>query len=116
MSTANAEDIHRQVRIYKGVFFTLMALTVITVGISYLHVAVPLAITVALIIAIIKGSLVANFFMHLSHERLIIYASLLLTVAFFVVLMFLPVFTQSDSIHQRLPWQPAATAEAEGHH
>jgi cytochrome c oxidase subunit 4 len=75
-----------------------MVLTVVTVAVSYLHFAVPLAITIALIIAIIKGSLVANFFMHLSHERLIIYASLLLTVAFFVVLLFLPLFTQVDTI------------------
>ena len=44
-----------------------------------------------------KGSLVASVFMHLSHERKIIYASLLLTVAFFVVLMFVPL------VHDRRP-------------
>jgi hypothetical protein len=49
--------------------------------------------------------------MHLNHERLIIYASLLLTVVFFVALLFLPLFTTSDSIHYRLPWTTAPAAE-----
>jgi cytochrome c oxidase subunit 4 len=101
MSTANAEDIRKQVRTYIGVFVALMVLTVVTVAISYVHFALPVAITVALIIAVIKGSLVANFFMHLSHERKIIYASLLLTVVFFVFLMFLPLFTTADRILYR---------------
>ena len=53
----------------------------------------PLAITVALIIATIKGSMVARVFMHLSHEKKWIYGSLLLTVVFFIVLLFVPLFT-----------------------
>jgi hypothetical protein len=40
----------------------------------------------------------------------------LLTVAFFVVLLFLPLFTQSDSIHYRLPWDAPAAAEAPAQH
>ena len=43
--------------------------------------SMPLAITVALIIAAMKGSMVAAVFMHLSHEKRWIYGALLLTVA-----------------------------------
>jgi cytochrome c oxidase subunit 4 len=75
------------------VFVTLMALTIITVAISRLHLPVPIAVTIALIVATIKGSLVAGFFMHLLSEKKVIYAVLAITVAFFVVLLFVPTLT-----------------------
>jgi cytochrome c oxidase subunit IV len=89
-------DIDKQVRIYITVFVALMALTLITVAVSYLHLSTPLAITVALLVATIKGSLVACYFMHLISEKKLIYAVLALTVAFFVVLLALPVLTFSN--------------------
>ena len=55
----HAADIDRHVRIYITVFVALMALTIITVAISYLHLPPAMAITVALFVATIKGSLVA---------------------------------------------------------
>ena len=51
----------------------------------------PVAVTVALLVATIKGSLVACYFMHLISEKKLIYAVLGLTVAFFVALLALPV-------------------------
>ncbi len=92
----HAIDIDRHVRVYITVFVALMVLTVITVAISYLDLAVPMAVTAAMIVALIKGSLVAGYFMHLVSERKLIYAVLALTVAFFVVLLALPVLTTSD--------------------
>ena len=86
----SAEEIKKLVRGYKVVFMALAALTVVTVAISYLHLPLPLAITAALIVATIKGSLVAAFFMHLASERKIIYAILLLTLVFFIVLLIYP--------------------------
>ncbi len=88
-----AADIDRHVRVYITVFVTLMALTIITVAISRLHLPVPIAVTVAMLVAIIKGSLVACYFMHLISEKKLIYAVLLLTGAFFVALLALPVAT-----------------------
>ena len=49
-------------------------------GVSYLHLSVHLAIAVALLVATIKGSLVACYFMHLISERKLIYFVLALTV------------------------------------
>ena len=95
---AGHDDIRSHVKTYYMVFGALMVLTTITVGVSYLHLATPLAITVALIVAAIKGSLVAMFFMHLLHERKVIYWALMLTVVFFVFLMFVPLFTNLDRI------------------
>ena len=58
-------EIDKHVRIYIMVFATLLVLTMVTVAVSYLHLEVHQAITVALLIASIKASLVALFFMHL---------------------------------------------------
>jgi cytochrome c oxidase subunit IV len=89
-------DIDKQVKIYITVFVSLMALTLITVAVSYLHLPPVLAIGVALLVATIKGTLVACYFMHLIAEKKLIYAVLIITVAFFVVLLALPVLTVSD--------------------
>jgi cytochrome c oxidase subunit 4 len=96
MTSDHAVDIDRHVRIYITVFVALMALTLITVGISYLHLPIALAVTVALLVATIKGSLVACYFMHLISEKRLIYAVLALTVVFFVVLLALPAVTHHD--------------------
>jgi cytochrome c oxidase subunit 4 len=92
-STDHAVDIDKHVKQYIAVFVALMALTIITVAISRLHLPVAEAVTIALIVAVIKGSLVALVFMHLISEKKLIYAVLGLTVAFFVVLLFVPALT-----------------------
>jgi cytochrome c oxidase subunit 4 len=74
-----------------------MTLTIITVAISYLHLSVKAAITVALVVATVKASLVASYFMHLISERKVIYWTLILTAVFFILLMFLPISTDQDS-------------------
>ena len=89
-------EIDKHVRVYIIVFVALMALTLVTVAVSYLDLSTPMAITVALFIATIKGSLVACYFMHLISEKKVIYAVLALTAFFFAALLALPVFTVSD--------------------
>ncbi len=68
-------------------------MTIITVAISYLHLPIAMAVTVALLVATIKGSLVACYFMHLISEKKLIYAVLALTAIFFVALLALPAVT-----------------------
>ena len=100
--TDHVVDIDKHVRVYITVFVALMVLTMITVAVSYLHLSVPMAVTVALLVATIKGSLVACYFMHLISEKKLIYAVMALTVAFFFVLLALPVLTHSNGfwIHE----------------
>jgi cytochrome c oxidase subunit IV len=108
-------DIDKQVKIYITVFVSLMALTLITVAVSYLHLPPVMAIAVALLVATIKGTLVACYFMHLIAEKKLIYAVLIITVAFFVVLLALPVLTHSNGywIHED---HPAPAPAASGAH
>ena len=98
----HAADIDRHVRIYITVFVALMVLTIITVAISYLHLPIAAAVSVALLVATIKGSLVACYFMHLISEKKLIYAVLLLTIVFFAALLALPVVTHGNGfwIHE----------------
>lgn len=95
----HAVDIDRQVRGYMVVFVTLLTLTVVTVGVSYLHLEVHEAVAVALVIACFKASLVVLFFMHLISEEKVIFIVLAFTVAFFLVLLFVPVLTNLNHVH-----------------
>jgi cytochrome c oxidase subunit 4 len=92
----HAVDIDRHVRTYITVFVALMVLTIVTVAVSYLDLPLAAAVTVALVVATVKGSLVACYFMHLISEKKLIYAVLVLTAVFFVALLALPVFTHSN--------------------
>jgi cytochrome c oxidase subunit IV len=102
MTSDHAADIDRHVKVYITVFVALMALTIITVAVSRVHLPVPIAVTVALLVATIKGSLVACYFMHLISEKKLIYAVLLLTAVFVVALLALPALTVSNGywIHE----------------
>ena len=91
-------DVRGSIRGYMMVGAALLVFTAITVAVNQVHLAIPLAITVALIIATMKGSMVAGVFMHLSHEKQAIYGALILTVLFFIVLMFVPILTMLDHI------------------
>ena len=105
--------VKKTVRGYLMVGAALLGFTVITVAANQLHFAVPVAITVALVIATMKGSMVAAVFMHLSHEKKWIYGALILTVLFFAVLMLLPNLSVSDTIGTPSPYAAAHAHGAE---
>jgi caa(3)-type oxidase subunit IV len=107
-------DVQASVRKYFMIGAALLVFTVITVAANLVELAVPAAITVALIIAITKASMVAAVFMHLSHEKKWIYGALLLTLVFFIVLLSVPSFTNMDSIGVEEP-AIAGGARSAGH-
>lgn len=75
---------------YLLVFAALLVLTGVTVGIASLHMGIIAAVAVALIVASIKGGLVAGYFMHLTHENRWIYLVLAFTFFFFLFLILVP--------------------------
>lgn len=87
MAGHDPEQIREETRTYVMVFVALGTLTAITVAISYLNLSIGAAVTLALLVAAVKGSLVALYFMHLLSERKVIYGILGLTGVFFVVLL-----------------------------
>lgn len=90
MSGLSHEEVRHHVKVYVRVFVALAFLTVVTVAVSYVHMPLAAAVGVALLIAAIKASLVASFFMHLASERKIILAILALTMFFFLFLLLYP--------------------------
>jgi caa(3)-type oxidase subunit IV len=95
---SDQESMKKSIRSYMMIGAALFVFTGITVAVNQVHLAVPLAIAVALIIATTKGSMVASVFMHLSHERKWIYGALILTVIGFFVLLAVPILTMNDNI------------------
>src|SRR5678816_682022 len=95
---SDQESIRKTIKTYWMIGAALFVFTGITVAVNQVHLAVPLAITVALIIATMKGSMVASVFMHLNHERKWVYGALILTVIGFLVLMTVPMLTMNDNI------------------
>lgn len=86
-----AEEVKKHIRVYWIVFASLLLLTGVTVGISYIHIqSFTFAVILALVVASTKASLVALYFMHLISEKAVIYFTLALTGIFFVFLMAVP--------------------------
>ena len=86
----NPTQTHRMLKTYLAVFGALAVLTLLTVAVSYLHLARPGAIVIAAVIAAVKASLIALFFMHLKFEGRLIYSFLFAALALVLVLI-LPV-------------------------
>lgn len=98
MSGHSAEEIRGEIRRYWIIGFALFLLTIITVTVSYLHVAPHHAVLIALSIACLKAGLVAAVFMHLISEKQAVYALLMLTAVFFAVLMIVPIGARASTI------------------
>jgi cytochrome c oxidase subunit 4 len=81
---------------YVFILAVLMALTLLTVGVSYIHLG-KLNLVVAVVIASIKATLVVLFFMHLKYDNkfnaLILIVSLLFIGVFFA-------YTLNDTEHR----------------
>ena len=94
----NLEELDQHIRACMAIFVTLLCLTVVTVAVSYLNLPPPATISLALCIALVKGSMVISYFMHLVSEKKLIFWSLSLTGVFFLILMIVPVVTDLDVI------------------
>jgi cytochrome c oxidase subunit 4 len=55
--------------VYIGIYLTLLVLTVVTVGVSYLGLPSTPSLIVAMSVASLKAFLVATFFMHLAYDE-----------------------------------------------
>ena len=94
-----SNDMHHHIKVYRNVFIGLLIFTVLTVAASYFHFNyVWVGVGIGLLIAFIKGYLVAANFMHLNNEKNIIYLILAMTVVFFLVLFFMPTMWHNNGL------------------
>ncbi len=108
-------EVGKHIRTYLMVGAALLVFTAITVAVSFVHLGTTGNIALALVIATIKGTMVAAIFMHLNHEKPWIYGSLVLTVIGFFILMLVPVFTTMDNIGTPIAAPAAVGAPEAGH-
>src|SRR5215472_3377447 len=89
-------------RFYVGILLALLVLTFITVFVSYFNFG-SAYVVVAIVIATIKASLVAAFFMHLRHDKIFN------TIAFLAAFLFLSIFLllTHDDLYKRAELDPA---------
>ena len=90
------EDVQKHVKTYLKVFGALLVLTVVTVAVTYLEMSIWPALILALLIASLKGGLVAGYFMHLIGERKLIYWILGITFVFLICMFILFVSAYND--------------------
>jgi len=89
MSTASHHVL--PLRLYLTVGFALFVLTVVTVGVSFIHFG-GFNLVVAMLIASIKGSLVALYFMHLKYDNKFYLSIFLISLLFLAVFIILTMF------------------------
>ena len=92
----HADDVSKHIRGYLIIGGTLLLGTILTVLASYVDIGQGWNITLALVIATVKASLVALFFMHLISEKQMIYTVLAFTACFFVSLMLITISAYHD--------------------
>lgn len=94
---SSPEQLKKDIRVYLAIFGALLAGTVLTVWLYYIHIPnVKVTIAIALLVASVKSFLVAGYFMHLLSEKKVIYATLAATAFFFVALMALTLWSMND--------------------
>lgn len=99
MHGTDMHDVKKEVKGYMIVFTSLLVLTVVTVAVNMLHLNLQAAITLALVIASIKASLVACYFMHLISERKLVYVLLGFTFFFLLAMLLLFMFGKHDILN-----------------
>ena len=83
---------------YIGIFGALLALTLVTVGVSYLDLPIVPTVALGLTIASAKAALVVMFFMHLKGERPMVVWPLALTMVLFAALFAFILWSEADHI------------------
>ncbi|MBL9178368.1 MAG: cytochrome C oxidase subunit IV family protein [Verrucomicrobiaceae bacterium] len=95
----NIEEIRKSVKKYIIIGVTLIICTGLTVWLSYVELPTHgLNILAGMILATFKAALVALIFMHLNHERSVIYKILIFTVVFALALFLLFYFSNIDPL------------------
>jgi len=97
-------DLKKHIRLYLIIGGVLIFMTFFTIAVAYLPIFdfgdKHINIGFGLLIAAFKVSLVCLIFMHLNHERGLIYKVLLFSMVFFAAMMFLFCLAYMDPIER----------------
>ena len=82
------EATHAEPR-YARIFWVLLILTILEITVANLHIYRPVMIFSLVLLAIVKASLVALFYMHLKFEKLFLYILMAIPLTLSIVLILL---------------------------
>lgn len=108
------EEIKKHQKTFWTVGGILFVLTLLTVAVAYFHLPIAAAVLVALLVASLKGGLVAGVFMHLIAEQKVIYQLLILTIVLFIAILALPILSEGNSVARNVQ-PPSRNLYMEGH-
>jgi len=95
------------VRFLVGILMALLFLTVVTVGVSYIEMGRTVALLVALLVAVVKASLVALFFMHLRWDKPFNSVILVASMAFLILFIAFAKLDTGEYMHEITPMTEA---------
>src|SRR6476661_3458117 len=99
MADVTPEEIQKSIKKYLIIGAILIIFTIITVALSYVEMPTHgMNIIVGLIVAAFKASLVGLIFMHLNHERSLIYKILAFTTVFLIAMFLLFYMSHEDPL------------------
>ncbi len=96
MGHSHSEPHVTPLSVYFTVFGSLIILTFVTVGVSYLGLPPTLSIVVAMSVALVKATLVATWFMHLIHDTKLNIALFLASLWFMGIFFIFTTFDMSS--------------------
>lgn len=117
MSDDSPEAIRKSVKLYLIIGGLLIIFSGLTVALSYVELPTHgMNIMVGMALAAFKASLVALIFMHLNHEKALIYKILAFTFAFVTALFVLFVLSHEDPLVNPKMYNPPVQAASEAHY
>ena len=102
----SSHNLEHSKSVYLKILIILFVLTITTVSVSYIEFgSLAIGIAVGLLIASVKGFLVAGNFMHLLDEVKPIYWILILSSIFFMFVFFIPLLWDANLMRATVePW------------
>ncbi len=94
------EEVAKHIKLYLKIGLTLLVFTAITVWLSYVDFGSHSRnMAIGLTVAAFKTSLVVLIFMHMNHERPLIYKFMLFSLVFLGVMFTLFICSHGDPLH-----------------
>lgn len=118
IDASEEHDVLKMVGIYKKLFLSLVLITLLGIGVAFMHLPVWVAVVIGLTIMIVKSTVVIESFKHLLVGRWAIILIFTLTVMFVIPLVLLPLMTREGSLVGTVETSKALEAEQlpAGHH
>ncbi len=124
--SSDVQEVPKMVGIYKKLFLLLTVVTAIGILVSYWHMPIWLAVSLAMVIIVWKSGVVYGSFQHLMGNRMSLLLVFGMTLFFFAGLLLLPLFNHggfivgttdlSKEVQMQQMQQAPKKEHGEGHH